>query len=235
MLLGLSEEEFDRLHLSVGTHRSNRPLSPIEVGCYCLAIRDSGVRLKEIARHLSLEGPSMIARFVKILDLDEEIQHLVDWGESMASVIGFSTAFEIVSAPNEIHRDLAYAVCERGLTKSEVKSVRQLTERSSKPLTQCIEEVFNRRAVNVIRQVIIGAIDNEDTAQKLGGLLQSERDELLSKVLTTLYPKIEDFTGKLGQSHFTVIGSNSVGATIGADPEFEESVSNLLADKVKTK
>ena len=235
MLGGLSQEEFDRLHLSVGTHRSNRPLSPIEVGRYCLDIRNSGVKVNAIASCLSLEGSSMIARFIKILGLEEEIQHLVDWGESMESVIGFSTAFEIVSAASEFHRDLAYAVCERGLTKSEVKSVRQLTERSSKPLVQCIEEVFNRRAVNVIRQVIVGAIDNKVTAQKLEALLQSERDELLAKVLEALYPNIRDFTGKLGRSHFTVIGSSSVGATIGADPEFEGRVSNLITDMVVTK
>ena len=48
------------------------------------------------------------------------------------SVVGFSTAVEIVSAPRESQDQIVRAVCEFGLTKSETKSVRQLMERSEK-------------------------------------------------------------------------------------------------------
>ena len=69
----------------------------------------------------------MVNRFLKVLNLDPQVQHLVDWGESTYSILGFSTAFEVTLLPEELRKQLVDAVCEFGLTKTETTSVRQTT------------------------------------------------------------------------------------------------------------
>ena len=219
VLRGLSQDEFDLLYLSIGSHRTKRPLSPIEVGQYCATAKAAGETINRISKSLPLAGPSMVTRFLRILDLDSRIQHLVDWGESTFSVVGFSTAFEIVAVPKDVHERMVNAVCQYGLTKAEAKSIRQLLERSTRSFKDCVHDVVARRAVLVIREVIVGRIANSLVCEHLGRMLQNERDDLLDGVLHDLYPTVGKVTAKLGDARFTVLGGESVRATIASDPQ----------------
>ena len=82
MLAGLTALELGRLRMSVGygTHKKGRPLSPVEVGSLLQKARAEGVSLEECARAIQLDGTGHIGRFLRILDLPNHIQHLIDWG-----------------------------------------------------------------------------------------------------------------------------------------------------------
>ena len=82
MLAGLTALELGRLRMSVGygTHKRGRPLSPIEVGLLLRKARDEGASLQDCARAIQLDGTGHIGRFLRILELPDDLRHLVDWG-----------------------------------------------------------------------------------------------------------------------------------------------------------
>lgn len=227
-LRGLSPDQFDLLFLSVGSHRARRPLSPVEVGRFCAIAKESGETTERIAAALQLAGPTMIGRFLKLLDLAPRTQHLVDWGESALSVVGFSTAFEIVLVPKELHGRIVSAVCEFGLTKAETRSVRQLIERSTRTPEDCVRDVVGRRAVVIVREVVVGSVDDLRVRKELGKMLQQERDDLLLQVLHELYTMDGEVTAKLGTSRFTVLGGESLRSMVAGDSAFEATVTRQL-------
>ena len=230
---GLTQSEFDATLLSIGSHKVARPLSPVEVAYNCDKAKRAGETLKEIATKCGLKGTDMITKFLKLLELEPEILHLVDWGESKYSLIGFSSASQILQLPPELHKEIANAVCQHGLTKTQTKSVRQLYLRSKRQLEECIADVVARSPITVVREVVIGSIDDESLTRNLADMLQAERDMLLSNLLKELYPEIGEFTGKLGEQRFTVIGGKSVGETLGRDRDFETRVCQALTKKIK--
>ena len=66
---GLSSAEVRQLILSVGTHKSERPLSPVEVAQLMQKAVKAGENRKEIAARLLLEDSSIIGRFIRLLQL----------------------------------------------------------------------------------------------------------------------------------------------------------------------
>ena len=74
---GLSAYELRQLILSVGTHRSDRPLSPIEVAKLMRRALDMGETRKTLAGRLLLDDSSIIGRFMRLLSLPVQVQHLV--------------------------------------------------------------------------------------------------------------------------------------------------------------
>ena len=60
---GLSPYEIRQLILSVGTRKSVRPLSPVEVGILIQKALDAGEKREEIADRLHLDGSTVIGTF----------------------------------------------------------------------------------------------------------------------------------------------------------------------------
>ena len=232
-LPGLTADEFDAVLLSVGSHQSSRPLSPVEVSRCFQRSRESGATLKEIASAVGFGGATMVGRFLRLLTLAPDILHLVNFGESKVSVVAFSTASEIVSAPIDVQSSLAQAVCKFGLTKTETRSVIQLIERSGRTFRECLNDVVMRRPVVIERQLVVGVITETAVADHLASLRQVRRDELLLEVLQELYGDLGSVTAKLGPLRFTVIGGRSVAETIGRDAEFEATIIRRLSSRVR--
>ena len=59
---GLLSHEISKLILSVGTHKSKRPLSPVEVAEFMQKSLDAGEKRTEIATRLYLEDSSIITQ-----------------------------------------------------------------------------------------------------------------------------------------------------------------------------
>ena len=147
MLGNLNNHELGRLRMSIGygTHKKGRPLSPIEVGLLLRRARNSGISLEECARKINLSGTSHINRFLRILDLPEEIRHLVSWGNGKG-VIGFSASFELTNIVDEADQCIvARSILEDRLNSKEVRQVAQLRKRSKKPINDCLNEILNMR------------------------------------------------------------------------------------------
>lgn len=230
MLPGITQQLFRKAVFSVGSVRgAERPLSPIEVSSVFHAAIKAGATRKEISQAFTLD-PSMVARFLRLKDLSTETHHLVDWGTSKESAIGFSTASELCRAPRAIQSELAAAILRHGATKDETISVIQLHQRSGESLNDCISRVLARRPTVKVFQLIMGAIASAPLHKTLAALSQMERDKALLAVLASLYPKMNSFTAKLGDRQFTVVGEKSVTDNIANDKAFESNINVRLVD-----
>src|SRR5262245_21023459 len=145
MLVGLTRQEFRKVMLSVGdAHGRERPLSPVEVCNACRKAVEAGASRAKVARAFQIDS-AMVGRFLRLGDLPSEIHHLLDWGKSKESALGFSAASELGRAPRGEQADLAVAVLKHGITKEEIRSIVQLHERSGEPLRACTTRVLGRR------------------------------------------------------------------------------------------
>ena len=214
MLAGLSALELGRLRMSVGygTHKSGRPLSPIEVGLLLQKARWEGISLEECAKAIQLDGTGHIGRFLRILDLPEEIRHLIDWG-SGRTFVGFTSAVELTRLKDTSdQRDVAEAVLSGGLTSKEVRQVVQLRDRSKRTIEACLEEVLNMRPMVEKRYIFIGSAAPENVGA-LAKLTQAERDAILDSGIKTL--DLESAAGRLGSRLFTLIGGERFNTSMG--------------------
>src|SRR5687767_2612557 len=117
----LSERERQRLLLSVGTHRGQRPLSPVEVANLYAKMINAGASLSDCARASNLEGPTWVTRFLQLLKLPESVRHLIVFGGG-AGTISFSTGAEIAKLENDAEEEtLIRAALSHRLSGSEVR------------------------------------------------------------------------------------------------------------------
>lgn len=218
----------------MGSHRIQRPLSPIEVGQALSDSAKAGSSLKELADTLHFDGTSMVTRFMRLLALSPQIQHLVGWGQSK-STIGFTVASELARLKQEHDQiRVCHSALEYQLSSSEVKQIVQLRLRNQKPIEDCIAQVLEQRPK--IRKVylFIGALASSELVSALKLLRQNQRDELLRKVLQERYPTLPAFEGRLGTERFTIAGDEAVANVLNSDREnFEVSVNTELSRKIK--
>ncbi len=207
-MLGLTALELGRLRISVGygTHKKGRPLSPIEVGQLLRQARDAGMSLKECADAINLDGTSQVSRFLRILSLPQEIQHLINWGTGK-DAIGFSSAFELVRIQNtDDQRIVAESILTNGLKSKEVRQVAQLHERSGQSIQECLKEILGMRTKIERRYVFIGSVTDQDVESRLEDLTQAQRDLVLKNAINEI--NIQGATGRLGQRFFTLVGGD---------------------------
>ena len=213
MLAGLSALELGRLRMSVGygTHKKGRPLSPVEVGSLLRKARSEGVSLEECAKAIQLDGTGHIGRFLRILDLPDDIQHLIDWG-SGKNFIGFTSAVELTKLKDTGDQyTVIKAVLSDGLNSKEVRQVAQLRERSGRTIEVCIEEVLDMRPEIEKRHVFIGSVAGENV-EALGGLTQAVRDAILASGVEDI--GLRSVTGRLGPKFFTLVGDELFDASM---------------------
>ncbi len=213
MLTGLSALELGRLRMSVGygTHKKGRPLSPIEVGALLRKARDAGVSLDDCAKAIQLDGTGHIGRFLRILDLPDDLRHLVDWGAGKR-FIGFTSAVELARlGDGRDQHVVADAILSEGLNSKEIRQVAQLRERSGRTVDACIEEVLGMRPTIEKRYVFIGAVAGESVAE-LVKLTQVARDSILASGIERL--GLHGASGRLGPRLFTLVGDEDFNASM---------------------
>ena len=206
MLAGLTALELGRLRMSVGygTHKKGRPLSPIEVGSLLQRAHEKGVSLEECARAIQLDGTGHIGRFLRILDLPEDIQHLIDWG-SGKNFVSFTSAVELVKLKHaDDQHAVAKAVLSDSLSSKEVRQVGQLRNRSGRAIEVCLQEVLGMRPKVEKRYIFIGAVASKDV-EALGRLTQTLRDAILASGIKDI--GLRNATGRLGRRFFTLVGN----------------------------
>lgn len=213
ILIGLSALELGRLRMSVGygTHKKGRPLSPIEVGSLLQKARSEGVSLEECARAVQLDGTGHIGRFLRVLDLPEDIRHLVDWG-SGRKFVGFTSAVELAKLEAaDDQRAVAEAVLADGLSSKEVRQVVQLRKRSGREIRECVDEVLDMRPKVERRYVFVGSVSAEEV-ELLGRITQAVRDTILASGIEEL--GLRNATGRLGPKFFTLVGDEHFDASM---------------------
>ena len=172
---GISAEELRDLILSVGTHKQERILSPVEVAQLLETEINAGATIQEISKEILL-NPTMTTRLHRLLNLAPEIQHLVGWeGKPKISP---STASEIARLKILKEQEfLANAALENRLSKKEVIQIIEVRNKFNKPIGECVEEIIEMRPRIIRRYLFIGAIYSLELQNKLSKMSQKERDE----------------------------------------------------------
>ena len=225
MLAGLSPLELGRLRMSVGyaTHKKGRPLSPIEVGVLLRRAREAGVSLEDCASSIKLHGTGHIGRFLRILNLPQDLQHLVNWG-SGKDAIGFSTAAELVRLQDdEEQRIVAKSILAEGLNSKEIRQVVQLRTRSGRPIHQCLKEVLGMRPTIERRYVFIGSVIDQSVEDALIDLTQMKRNAILTSAIKRV--GLQGASGRLGKRFFTLVG----------DDRFDASMKSIGKENIETR
>ena len=233
MLIGLSALELGRIRVSVGygTHKKGRPLAPVEVGVLIGRAQAAGNSLEDCAREIRIDE-SGIGRFLRLLDLPEDVRHLVAWG-SGKGVVGFSCAVELVRIQNPSdQRTVAEAVLKNGLNSREVRQVAQLLKRSGRPARDAVTEVVGMRTVVIQRYVYVGTVTDGHLAAALEKRSQQEKDELLAAGIERL--GLHGVTGRLAASRFTLVGDDRLGRLLSNmhGDELEEKLCATLGEEI---
>lgn len=229
-MLGISQQEMKPLLLSVGTHRSKRRLSPMEVAQLIKKAKDSGVSIKQCAEAL-LIGTTQVSRFLDLLNLTPEIQHLADWGRRNKSTVSFSTLSQVAKLPVDDQVNLANKILSHNLTFDEVVQLVQIHKRSGKSVDDCIKSVLDLRPVVVKRYLYIGTILSKDLDVYLSSISQIQRDELLKQALDSLFNSTNIVSGRLSKNNFTLVSSYSILDLLSMDAdELELKINQLILD-----
>jgi hypothetical protein len=226
-LKGLTAEEKKHLLISVGTHRGKRALSPVEVAKLLRKAIESDTSLADCAAGVQLTT-SQVSRFLSLLRIPSELHYLINFGQS-AGTLGFSSAFELSRLDaEEDQRRAVRAVLELNLTSSEVRQLVQARERSRKSMDECVTTVLKMRPHVEVRHVFIGSVLKENIRERLHGLSQPQRDEILQGILKENFKELHA-TGRLGSERFTLVGGAELGAAVKTgNDQFEQEINAEL-------
>ena len=230
---GLSAYELRQLILSVGTHRSDRSLSPVEVAKFMQRALDMGETRKTLADRLLLNDSSIIGRFLRLLSLPVQVQHLIGWG-SNPDTISFTAASDIARLDHpEEQKILAKMALENQFNKYEIIECVQLRQRSERLIEDSVKAVLNQRPIIERRHVIIGELKSESLKDKLKEMSQLDRNILLQAALDEYGPSVPRLGSKLGDGYFLLVGDESFHTEITSLLEgFEASVTRYLIQKL---
>ena len=223
---GLDTDDRKNLLLSIGSHRGERRLSPLEVAAALQRGIDGGSSPSELASMLYLDDASMVARFLRLLTLSPEVRELVDWGPT-TSMLPFTSASELARLPPGEDVALARAALEMKLSGAEIKQVVQLRIRSAKALDDCVDAIVRLRPQIERRFVFIGAVTAE-LADDVSGLVQAERDQFFRSLLAEWLPNTPVLGARLTQQRFTIVGDKTLADALSGR-DFESEINSLLA------
>lgn len=226
---GISSYELRQLILSVGTRKSTRLLTPVEVGRLIQKALDAGETRIEIADRLHLVGTTMIGRFISILSLPPQVQQLVGWGSDSATIPTESASQIARLKSTEEQISLAKVVLECRFNKSEIRQVIQIRQRSGNPIDKCIKSVLNQRPVIEKRHVIIGELRSEKLREYLARTSQLERDNLLISTVEKHLPGVSHLGCKVGDGYFLLVGDDNFYDTVmSLSDGFEHCITEYL-------
>ena len=223
MLAGLNSLDLGRLRMSVGYggHKKGRPLSPVEVGRLLRRARDEGATIGDCAREIQIDESSL-GRFLRILNLPEDVQHVIDWGAGR-NLVGFTSAAELVRLrdPRDQHA-VVTAILSHGLNGKEVRQAVQLRERSGRAIDACLAEVLDMRPKIEKRYVFVGTVA-EESVSALRELTQAAKNAILASGVSQL--SIRTTAARLGSRFFTLVG----------DERFEASMREIGKENIEAK
>jgi len=228
--IGLTEEERRDLLVSVGTHRGQRRLSPVDVARLFQKAIDAGASLAQCASAAGLEGTEMVKRFLRLLDLPPSVQTAVSWGGS-DTTLAFTAASEIARLAPSLQELTAREALARGLSSSEIKQVVQRIARSGLGSLEAVEEIVALRPVVERRHVIIGILSNPTVGKRIEELRQDERDDVLARVLEKLIGE-QHVASRLTPTGFVITGSEDLAETIHGLGDFEATISAAVGEQL---
>ena len=199
----LSHEEWVDLKLSVGTHKKNRRLSPVEVASLIKRVRDSGATLNEISKEILL-GTSTISRFLRLNHVPVEFRDLIDWGYNKNKISFMKASLSISYSLNRAEQILLLdAILQNELKKNEIQKIIELKSRSKLDIKKVINEVLNDRTIEIKRNIMIGFID-DDVKPIINKLDVDKRDLEFIKLLKNIFPLVDIYAAKIDEERYSL-------------------------------
>jgi hypothetical protein len=226
----LTDDERRDLLMSVGTHRSQRRLSPIGVAQLFRKAMDGGESLSWCASAVDLSNADMVKRFLRLLDLPPSVQVTVAWRGS-DTTLAFTAATEVARLPKHLQEQTAHEALAYRLSSSEVKYVVQRIARSGRDPRSAVEEIVALRPAVERHHVFIGVFSSADLGKRIDDLEQDERDELLAATLATLTEEPHAAV-RLTPAGFVISGGDRLADIIRGLGDFETSISEAMRERV---
>jgi len=192
-LFGLASEEWQDLVLSVGTHRGQRRISPVQVALLLRRALDNANDVEQLAKALHFQDRTMVSRFLSLLKLPEEYQELVGWGKRDGLVSFTSAALVSSLSDKQKIRDALEVVLMHDLTKVETEALVQRVRRSegTKTVRDAVSEVLRMRPRVETRYLIVGAVKEVTLTSRLSKMDQWTRDRIWRKILHDNFPEVQ--------------------------------------------
>lgn len=161
MLNGLTKEEFAKLVTSVGVHRKNRHLRPIEVS-QLLGKALEFNSLLEIANACLLKTTGDLSRFISLQKIPTELQKLISFGKQRGC-ISFSVAAEIAKLEQQDQiSELAKFSLEKDLSKNDVIAIVQRIKRGGVSVKAAVDEILKLKPIIEEQHLLVASINCSD-------------------------------------------------------------------------
>lgn len=171
---------------TLGTHRRDRPLSPLEAARKIEEELRSGVRPEQYP-----VSDYTIRKFRGLLSLPDSVQKMLGWGGVRRGEIGLEAAYRISTLKERLDQEkLAKETVERELSQKEVsKVVRYKRRLNKKPIEDCIDSVVEMRPKK--RYFFIIQL-KEGLLKRLKENATSEGIEINNSLLKILYTQLPE-------------------------------------------
>ena len=220
------------LILSLGTHRTQRRLSPLEVARAIDLLYQNGTSFREIAQLVSLRSTSILREIHRLLALAPEIQHLVGWGKPSPSTLPMKSAQQIARLSSSVDQLAATkATLVHELTSEEARQLVESKIHSREPIDDCIDAVLRLRPTIKRSYLFLGAVTSSAVCRRLENLTQSERDQVFKAGVDHRFGEWPHWSGKLGASRFAISGGAELAEALDNLPGgFEQAITLCLED-----
>lgn len=205
-MFGLASKEWQDLVLSVGTHRGQRRISPVQVASLLKRALNNANDVEQLAKALHFQDRTMVSRFLSLLNLPEEYQELVGWGKG-DGLISFTSAALVSSlSDKQMIRDALEVVLTQDLAKAETEALVQRIRRSegTKTVSDAASEVLKMRPRIETRHLIVGAVKEAALTSKLSSMDQWSRDRIWRQVLHDNFPEVQVRGSRLTHKMFYI-------------------------------
>lgn len=231
---GLSDKEIFLLRATLGRHKKNRHLTPLETADLLKKALSNGESKRDLSNKVNISA-DMVSKFVKLCSIKEiTIRTAIEWSSTTESSISMSTAVELARLTKvDDERLLFGAIKENKLSKSEVKELITLYTRSKKTLNESIQQIIDSKPQVVESHLIIGEITSKSLSKSLKKIPGLGRNRLFRKILTEKMPSLNFKSAKLKTKQFIIFGDNETKLLlISLENGFEEYITDLLIENL---
>jgi hypothetical protein len=182
---------YSNLLLSLGTHKKERPLKPIEVAKLINTLKsETKESWNKVASRLGV-GIDQVKSFRNLLHLPEQVHYAIGYGDTNEESLAFTTANIVSELKNMREKELLckFALSNK-LTKDETERIIQLKKQSpDEAIEECVNKVLNLRPVFEKGYVIVTLVKDE-TLRKLVSMSEArtiELNKLIKEIMSSNY------------------------------------------------
>ena len=210
-----------KLLSSVNVSGEQRPLSPIDTAKWLKQGVDELGSSQEVMNRVSL-GNSMWQNFMRLLNIHEDIENSIKWGQSNPETlaIGFSAAHVIALFEPKQQLELVNVIWdyERPIIHDELRRIKAyLKSNPTKSLTEAIENILKiDRVEKTIISIFISSIDSNiyEKLEKKSRDDDVSINELTKQILQKLLPENSITNVKIKKTLIRIVFSELIAASI---------------------